>query len=177
MRPEIPQLHYVIDNEDILTSVEAKYVLAGDGFEAHSYELAQAVGSNLMDFILGEPTRAFWAAVFDKVRRARNPFEVSYRCDAHDLKRFMKVRVADVGNGSLSLAHFVLRTEPLPVPLRFSSHVGAESTRCSICNDVRHGGAWVRPEIAWGQGLLKTGSVNLVNYAVCGSCRDMAPPH
>ena len=177
MRPEIPQLHYIIDTRNVLTSIEASYVLTGDGYEANSFQLAALVGTDLMDFVTGEATRLFWQSVFDNVRRARNPFDVLYRCDTHDLKRFMKVRIAPRKDGGLLLAHYVLRTEPLPVPLRFSFDLASESTRCSICNDLRHGGEWVRPEIAWGLGVLQAGNANLVNYAVCDACQDVAPQH
>lgn len=174
MRPALPHLRYVINMDGVLTKVEAEYLLSGTGYEVQSYRLASCVGSDLMSFVSGETTRRFWQRIFEKVRRTQVATVVRYRCDAPDLKRFMSVSIAPGPEGSLTLSHFVDRTEPLPVALRFSTERAPERTRCSLCNDVRHGGAWLSPEMAWGLGLLRSGSPNLVNYAVCGSCQALA---
>lgn len=174
MRSTPPQLQYSICKDDVLIGVSAEYAQFARASDGDALGLAGYLGRNLLDVIEGDSTRDFWRNVFAEVRRRRQAKRVRYRCDAPDTRRFMMVEIEPGRGGELSLAHRLLRTEPLPVALRFSSSPAAVSVRCSLCNHVRHNDVWRSSDAAWMAGLLRNCSPNSVTYVVCPHCVDGA---
>lgn len=173
MRSLPPVVSFSIDAKGILTSVEATYEVFSSPLGA-APEFADAIGKDLMQFIAGEPTQAFWGRVFDGVRRSMASRVIRYRCDAPDFMRHMAVTVVPLEADSLLLRHVFERTEPLPAHLRFTTARTAEAVRCSVCNDVKHQGVWRRPQAAWSEGFLTPQNANTVCYDICRDCRRQA---
>lgn len=171
--PEPLQLAYTISLDGILTGFDIGYQLYDDASEAESFRLAHHLGASIVQFIEGHPTQTFWLDVFDRVRLSGRTHVLPYRCDGPNLKRYMRVVLSPERDKLLRLEHYLVRVSPLPLPLRFRSETSAPSIRCSICNDVRHGGVWREPEMALDLGLLKAGSINRVIYDICDDCKRL----
>ena len=147
-------LSYVLDADNRICRTKGPwdgFVLAnlGPGGEGMEALAENVIGLSLNDFVQDEPTRMLLSALADSVRLLRWERHLDYRCDSPTMKRFMQMKLEPGPLDTVILTHKLLRTEPIQPAfyvLTASSGETARGRRCSLCNKVRIGDAWVEPD-------------------------------
>lgn len=132
------------------------------------------VGTSLFDHIAGEATRDLVASLLDAVNVSGKSICLPYRCDTPWTMRMMEMRVFPRAAGGVMIGHRQISEHPLPEHLRFRTVCARESERCSFCNRISCGRAWVDSNKALELGLLSTQDGNFANYGVCIDCERRA---
>jgi hypothetical protein len=136
---------------------------------------ASLIGTRLSDYICDRETRQFTNLLLKTTFDRKEIRTLSYRCDTPSRKRFWRMQMSPKDNVRLVVDHELIDEQPLPATITFKFDTGRErAVRCSFCNRVRPDGIWLEPDVAFARGLLCAESENLVNYAICASCRIQA---
>lgn len=175
-----------------MTDTPVQYRVAHDGtitsvdetFEAFAREngapgLAQAViGRPIVDFLAGPEVRSLYETLMERVRASHGRFEFPFRCDAPDLRRFMRMRMEPLADGGLCFTATLEREEPRePVPVEWlMSRLDSRDARdlvalCSWCKRVRcDDGAWREVEEVMARGLMDRDRTIAISHAACPTC-------
>lgn len=168
---------YELDGENRITHIEGGWdeFLKRNSSCDKSYgsiEQKSVIGKRLEAFIDDDITRMLIKSIIESVRYTKAIKTMTYRCDSHDTKRFMLMRVEPTTGSGLRLAHTFLKAEPLDPPLKIepaSDESEKFNIRCSICNRVEVERTWLEPDEFSrfsGRSHIK------VNYTVCPICMD-----
>ncbi len=148
--PSDSDLFYLLDTDNRIVRVGGPwdaFVLdnLGPGGEGRDALAERVIGRALEDFIHDAPTLALLTRLIDGARFLKWERRLDYRCDSPDQKRYMSMSLRPEAEGRVILTHTVLRSEPvLPAFHWRAATQGAQ--RCSLCNRVRIGDAWVEPD-------------------------------
>ncbi len=170
-------VHYCVAPDGVITSVDAQF--ASFARENGAPELADAVlGRPLVTFLAGPEVRSLYETLMERVRVRREEVEFPFRCDAPDLRRFMRMRVEPLDDGGLCFTATLERAEPRePVPpewlmSRLDTPAEADIVAlCSWCKRVRDDdGSWQEVEEVMGRGLLDRDRPVAISHAACPAC-------
>jgi len=171
-RVEREEIRYRISADGRIDSIEGPW----DRFarENGAPSLPRPVGEPLLDHVAGASVRAVLASLLDRARRLDEPMELSYRCDAPDRRRFMRLRLEPEVGGTLMIRSRVLREEPRP-PVRLLEPDAPRSDEllkiCAWCKRVEVEGAWVEVEEAVELlALFDRPNVPDLTHGVCDAC-------
>jgi hypothetical protein len=180
---EEASLLYRLDQQDRIVDVSNAWDETASAYEADKVLRRSVEGTKLYSHISGETTRLFMWTLLDATRKLQRPSTRPYRCDTPDCKRFMEMTVLPEAGGRLTVAHRLLRTEPIVTPTPARSRVKTLTGLmicCSMCNAVRLKGQWLPASAAaaMSQTLSASGETLDVAYGVCDDCRMIAhqPP-
>lgn len=132
-----------------------------------------ALGSSLLDAVSGKASKNFTLALLDLARRRDDEIQFEYRCDSPQVRRYMRLHLRGLQDGSVHFRHEHLHSEAFeqPVLFRTAAQRARDTTiRCSLCNHVRHEGLWKLPEFVAAQ--IFSGQPVPVIYGICPSCQD-----
>lgn len=175
-RVEREEIRYRISADGRIDSIEGPW----DRFarENGAPGLRRPVGDRLLDHVTGASVRAVLESLLDRARGVGRPLELSYRCDAPDRRRFMRLRLEPEASGALMIRSRVLREEPRP-PVRLLEPDAARSDDllriCAWCKRVEADGAWLEVEEAVERlGLFDRPALPELTHGVCDACsRDL----
>ena len=178
-------LAYTLDDKDVIVAVDG----AWDHFALTNAGPAVCAESVLKrpldDFITGDATRMFTRTMLMSARTLRRPLQRAYRCDSPDTRRYMEMLIEPQADGGVRLAHRLLKTEPIavrvpiqPATATMARKYGTEvralpagyAKRCSLCNRVWIGSAWMELDAAVTSGLVINDKSLRVIYGVCPAC-------
>lgn len=178
-----------------MTSPPVRYRTAQDGtivwvdpsFEDFAREngapgLGRSVlGTPMVQHLAGPEVRALYGLVMDRVRTSRRGVEFPFRCDAPDLRRFMRMRVDPEEDGGLMFTSQLERTEARQPPVPEALLAGPERDAveeqlihlCAWCKRIETQTAgWVEVEDALSQGLLDRDVTGPISHAACPECSE-----
>jgi hypothetical protein len=172
---------YRLDDQDRIVEVDSNWdriALENDG---EAVVADRILGTKLYAHVTDEPSRMFVWTMLDSVRKLHRPSVKFYRCDSPDLKRHMQMTILPETGGGLLVQHRLIRTEKVPLRVRFAGPSGARSKlilRCTMCVKLKIEGVWIAPDAAVLAGVSQADGTVRVAYSICEDCRDAArrPP-
>ena len=163
------ETYYLVDNMDRVVKVSPNW----DGFakenDGDDVVAKYVLGRPLREFIVGDSTRMWMLALISSVRSSNKEVIRFYRCDSPTEKRFMKMTVSPEDDGSVFVSNKLLRREHMN-RVHFSYNRIAELERCSICNKVQIGDAWIEPDAIRTLDIYNSVDKFEVIYSVCSDC-------
>lgn len=139
------------------------------------------LGTPIVQHLAGPEVRALYGLLMDRVRASRRGVEFPFRCDAPDLRRFMRMRVDPDDGGGLMFTSHQERTEPRQPPVPGALLAGPEREAvadefiylCAWCKRIEtQAGGWVEVEDALAQGLLDRDVTGPISHAACPECTE-----
>lgn len=171
---------YVLDHRNRIEHVAGDWSSFADANDGRAIrEHTQVVGRNVMDFLAGSETRSVYEQVFDKVRLTEKQVDIPFRCDAPDMRRYMRLEVYPLPHHALRIDSVELNASerpPFAALNRRSSRNSKAIQICSVCRRVcTEHQKWVEPEeFMQDQGLfIVSRHPNLVER-VCHDCSAIA---
>jgi len=142
------------------------------------------LGRSLWDFVGDYQTREVYRTLLARVRDGQQ-VRFPYRCDAPDLRRFMRMTMTSDGEGGVWFDSETLRTEPRPRCWRAPLPPEAPEMllrACGWCKRVAVDGAWEEIEVAVARLDLFGGPATpALTHGMCPPCYEqfmsaLAPP-
>ncbi len=173
----MPQKIYWLDQHDIIRKVDDYWDNTLEDPTAKRVRKSEILGKPLFEFICDDITRMFIRTLLQSARLLMQPLCRPYRCDSPTEKRYLQMTIALESDGLLSVAHELIKTEPLFKPVFFqtvsssmANSQGGSHIRCSICNRVR-----LSRHISWQEVdslavIAEAKHPISVIYGVCSDC-------
>lgn len=169
-------ISYRLDSKDFITFVNEdwnSFALENGAPELTGTQVLQKI---IWDFIAGSEIRALYRLIFQRVRSANIRPEILYRCDAPELKRFMKMDIFLCETGEIQCDHFLLKESVRERFFEIELSPQEKSSRllimCSVCKKVRiteeH---W--EEIEWvikDSELFLQSKIPKISHGLCNTC-------
>lgn len=136
----------------------------------------RALGSSLWDHVSGSEVRQLWRLLLARARTSLRPAEVSFRCDAPEVRRTLVMALLPAADGGVELRARVVRAEPR-APVALLAQRAAELSDplvvvCSWCNGVRVEEDWVELEEGVRRLKLFEGdAVPRISHGLCPACK------
>jgi len=115
--------------------------------------------------------------VVRRIREGRSAAELTFRCDAPDLRRELDIRVSASPSARVVLFRTTLRSQRRRPPQALLE-VGAERdeetlTMCGWCDRFQVAGEWVEAEVAAERlGLFQRDRLPTIDHGVCDECSE-----
>lgn len=166
------RLTYRIDRRDVISDVHGAWAAFATANGAP--QIANVLGQSLWDHVSDDTTRQVYHDLLARVRTG-HAVTFSYRCDAPDLRRFMRMTMREVAAGSVEFDSVVERTEARAVPSLLDTPAGGTSgiivRVCSWCKRVHVRETWQEVEVAVERlGLFTGGPAPSLTHGMCEDC-------
>jgi hypothetical protein len=121
--------------------------------------------------------RKLQTLVVRRIREGRGAAELTFRCDAPDLRRELDIRVSASPSARVVLFRTTLRSQQRRAPQALME-VGGERgeemlTMCGWCDRFLVGGEWVEAEVAAERlGLFQNSLLPTIEHGVCDACSE-----
>jgi hypothetical protein len=172
---EGPTCSYVIDDRDVLVSVDDAWLDFARDNSAPELTRSFVTGRSIWDFIAGDQTRELYARLFASVRSADSPRTFPFRCDSPTLHRFMELRLVPAVASAIELRGTLLRERVrvyCPILDRALGTADYSFPACSLCNRIFAFGSWLEADEAVRRlGAFDTDRPPGLEYTVCEVCR------
>lgn len=136
--------------------------------------VADVVGRDLCDFVSGPATRQVYEALIERVGRTRAPIQFTFRCDAPDTRRHMRMDVMGDGTGNVRFTSRILREEPRPSQALLSTDTDRSDetiVMCSWCKRVKLDELWLEvEEFVERTGLMEQERLPQLSHGLCPNC-------
>jgi hypothetical protein len=111
-------------------------------------------GKPIWDFISGEDSRHFYAAVYRNLRYRGAPITIPFRCDSPDIVRQMNLTLLPKPGGAIDCEGVLLeakRREPITILFRWAIRSDQTIPICSLCRRLSFQGEWLEslPSRGW----------------------------
>ncbi len=167
-----------IDKNDIIIGVSDNwYSFALENLGAQSCSPENIIGSSLWDHIRDPETRHLYEMILQKVREHHQQATFSFRCDSPEQRRFLKLTVIPLEDGSVDFESQTIKTElRKPVELLRSDVERSEETIriCSMCKKIAMSKTdWEELEFAVQKlKLFEKTRLPQFTHGICQSCYD-----
>ena len=175
---EGPTYSYVIDERDVLVSVDDAWL--GFARENAAPELTRSfvTGRPIWDFIAGGETQDLYRRLFASVRGDELPRKVPFRCDSPNLYRFMELELVPAAASGIELRGVLLREQVrvyCPLLDRALPKSSYSFPACSLCNRIFAFGSWLETDEAVRRlGAFDTTRPPALEHTVCEACAGRA---
>ncbi|MEX2471452.1 MAG: hypothetical protein WEA34_04690, partial [Gemmatimonadota bacterium] len=136
--------------------------------------IANVVGHDLCDFVSGPATRLVYDALIERVGRTRAPIHFTFRCDAPDVRRHMRMDVMGDGSENVRFSSRIVSEEPRPRQALLSTDVDRSDVTvvmCSWCKRVKQDDNWVEvEEYVESTGLMEEERFPQLSHGLCPEC-------
>jgi hypothetical protein len=175
MTEQIKKTIYWIDRKKRIISVSDLWDRFAQENGGSGISATDVQGRSLWDFVIGDTARMWLEALLQLTVLKNETVVRPYRCDSHQLKRYMQMHLVPEDSGILKVEHVLLSTENRIVPVfirhspqRSNEHIHA---RCSVCGRIENNQLWEEPDL-----YKSSGSIHLnVIYTVCPDCLNTLP--
>lgn|GEM_PF-997693 len=167
------RVQYTINGHDIITATS-------DGFDAfasanNASQLSdQVLGQVIWKYMYSEDVNRVYQRLFAAVRQSGKKASMTFRCDSHEVLRFMQIHVEPQAEAHLLISTDTIREVPRARVLASEIlYNGIQSglPMCSHCNRIKveeHG--WTEIDAALKDNLIPT-SLS-VTFDLCGQCTE-----
>lgn len=135
---------------------------------------ADVVGRDLRDFVSGPATRLVYEALIERVARTRAAVQFTFRCDAPELRRHMRMEVVGEGSDNVRFTSRIVREEPRPAQALLTADADRSDltiVMCSWCKRVKLGDSWVEvEEYVERTGLMEEERFPQLSHGLCPDC-------
>lgn len=129
-----------VDKNDIVVGVSDNWQsFAQENLGARICFPHNIIGSSLWDHIRDPETKHLYEIILQKVREYNRPVTFSFRCDSPEKRRFLKLSVIPIKEGSVDFISKTIKTElRKPIELLRSDIVKSDETIriCSMCKKI-----------------------------------------
>ncbi len=168
-------LTYEVDRNGVIVSIDGpwdRFAISNDG---KSLAKKETIGRNLFEIVRGPGVVHVYRLMHDVL--FANPAKTvafAYRCDAPDMRRFMKMEMKALGE-RIAYRSTIEKEEPVSPPLLLDyDRLGEDFiVLCSLCKDFRY----PRESTEWlpiDSVLEKAPEGFAVSHSVCPSCFQKA---
>jgi hypothetical protein len=166
-------LRYEVDRNGVIVSIKGPWDRFAKSNAGKSVTKNETIGRNLFDIVRGPGVvhiyRTMHRVLFSNPAKT---IAFAYRCDAPDMKRFMKMEM-EASRERIVYHSTVEREEPLshPIPLDYERLAKEFIVLCSFCKDFRYppeSGQWFPIEKLF----ERVPAVFSVSHGICPSCLD-----
>ena len=168
-------VEYQLDAKDRITALNEEWNRFATGNGGEQMQAENLIGRSLHDFISGDVTKMFVNAMLQSTRLTGKARTIQYRCDSPQMKRYMAMEIAPLGQNGLVSRHWTIQEVKLPSAISLMTAPrpdGIRIKRCSMCNRLsRNGGPVVEPEVASASGWFGEGLTQVI-YFVCQDCQS-----
>lgn len=167
-------LSYIIDINDKIIS--ANHGFGKFAIENNSKDLAKSIiGESIWKFIYFDEVHRLYQRLFEAIRKTDKKVDLNFRCDSHDVLRFMKMNIEPIGENSLQIKTKLIRQVDRKKMLsREILYLGINSgtPMCSNCNKIyiNEKSAWLEIDKAIEKNHI--GRELSVNFKICEDCVD-----
>lgn len=158
---------YLLNPENLIIEINQEWDMFASENEGLNISKDDVVGRSILDFVSGKTTKQYWAEMFDRVRLAKAPVDLDYRCDSPSVMRWMGMKLQSLNNGDLRISNetYAIKNRPHPIHFELATQRGKDTfIRCSVCNKLKHKGAWIEPDDLAAKHQI---SKFIVTYGVC----------
>jgi len=173
---------YTIDKKNKIIDIGGSWQEAAQqGNADHQLSRENVIGKPIEDFVCSDETQMYYDAIFKLCRLKKQAITRKYRCDSPSHKRYMRVTLKPLKNGSIELYHETLKEDPFENTVTTyelksaiepnSGSISLINKRCSMCNRIQppQEKTWYTPEE-----LSKHDAVKFqVIHTVCIDCRNI----
>lgn len=170
--------NYCIDDEDRICVISDSWREFARANEAGCLgQEDQVLGHKLLDWFADPETRLLYGCMIEKVRQFGQPITVPFRCDAPNLRRFMRLTISPAEDGKLAFTTEMVREvkrETQTLLKRDIKRTEEIINMCSWCKKLPVGGdRWLEVEDAVGElGLFESDAVPQISHTVCPAYFD-----
>jgi hypothetical protein len=165
-------LSYIIDINDIIIS--ANHGFGKFASENNAKDLAKSIiGESIWKFIYFDEVHRLYQRLFEAIRKTDKEITLNFRCDSHNVLRFMKMYIEPIGENNLQiktkLIRQVDRTKMLSREILFLG-IHSGTPMCSHCNKIyiNEKSVWLEIDEAIEKNLI--GRELSVNFKMCEDC-------
>jgi hypothetical protein len=167
-------LIYEVDKNGVIISIKGPWDQFAKSNDGKPLAKSETIGRNLFDMIHGAGVvhiyRTMQGALFSSPGKT---IAFAYRCDAPDMRRFMKMEMKASGK-RVVYRSTVEKEEPVSPPIRLDYGRRAEDfiVMCSFCKDFRYppeSGRWSPIERVFESAPAVFG----ISHGICPSCLEM----
>lgn len=175
-QPERETYVYRINSDDVIVWVSDNWQAFVDANEGAAKTDAEIViGKSLWDYIAGFEVRHLYVTVLKVVRERNQVIHLLFRCDAPDLRRYLRLEMVPLSDGQVELRSQILKTENresvnlLRPALPRSDEI---ITMCSMCKKVETDpDDWQEIESAINRlHLFEMETPPQISHGLCPSC-------
>lgn len=169
------KVSYKIDKDNIIIEIFDDWITAAKvGQASDLINVNSVLGTKLLSYILGDSTRMYYDAIFQKCRLLNEEHKIEYRCDSPTHKRTMEMQIIPNEDKNIDIYNFLIKEEPFKnaiyVHENTTSNIRNPIVRCSVCNHLKlkTNGEWMPPEH-----LVQKEELNfIVIHSVCPQCKN-----
>ena len=171
---------YIIDQKDVIVAVSKNWRSFADRNLGGSACLPERIiGSSLWDHICDGETKHLYEMILHKVREHSRQAKFPFRCDSPSERRFLKLSVIPIKDGSVHFKSEIIKTESRePVELLRGDVQRSEKLIriCSMCKKIAVSETeWQEVEVAVEtMGLFQKRVLPKFTHGICQCCFDMA---
>lgn len=165
-------LSYIIDINDIIIS--ANHGFGKFARENNAKDLAKSIiGESIWKFIYFDEVHRLYQRLFEAIRKTGKEITLNFRCDSHNVLRFMKMYIEPIGENNLQiktkLIRQVDRKKMLSREILFLG-IHSGTPMCSHCNKIyiNDKGVWMEIDLALDKNLIDRELS--VNFKICEDC-------
>lgn len=168
---------HTVDSAGTITAVNQEWLDFAKENDAPELVREYVVGRPLWDFMTGRETRHISRLLFDKALSSGESIIIQYRCDSPGLRRFLKMEIAPMRDGTVEFRSSYIRFEPrAPVSLldRRAPRSSEFMTICSWCRRVRVANEWVEVDEAVNRlDLFSSACLPQLSHGICQDCNRL----
>lgn len=169
------EYEYTVDEDNVLEWVSTQWLTFAAENQARGLQPELILGHSLWEYVSGAETRHLYERLFDRVRELQAPVSVPFRCDAPELRRFMRLTIEPAEDCSLRIVVQLVREEERERVALLDVGVGRDEAFLSMCSWCRRVLAapdqWEEVEIAIQLlGLFERDSLPEISHGVCPDC-------
>jgi hypothetical protein len=131
---------YSIDSDDKITAIDEAWLAFARSNCAPELERGQVIGESLWRYIADLETRYLYGVVLERVREHEAPIMLPFRCDSADRRRFMRLVVSPLKQGSIQIDSVLEREEKREAVRLLENNAGRSQdfiVMCSWCKQVQ----------------------------------------
>lgn len=167
-------IEYVVKPDGTVVEVRGLWDDFARANGAGGLAIADVVGRDLCDFVSGPATRLVYDALIERVVQTRNPIQFTFRCDAPEVRRHMRMDVMGDGSENVRFTSRIVKEEPRPLQPLLSADVDRSDVTivmCSWCKRVKLGDHWVEvEEYVERTGLMEEERLPQLSHGLCPDC-------
>ncbi len=138
-QPLLPRYRYVINRQDVITSVCPLWLAFARENGAPQLTGEAVIGRPLWEFIEGQETTHFYQLLLQRLRSNNASTIVPFRCDSPTLRRYMRLELTPDSEGNIRFDGVLERVEQT-VPYQMLEPTFPRSaqmlTLCSCCKRI-----------------------------------------
>lgn len=168
----------VIDKKNKIIAIGGEWDSAAkQGNAVESLAEDKVLGKSIESFLGGDVTQMYYDAVFKLCRLKNETIVREYRCDSPTHRRYMKMVLTPLEDGSIQMTHETLKEIPFENEVTIvdktleKNFMSVHTKRCSICNRLLYPNSnkWVSPEELSEEKPLYV----KVIHSVCEDCKNI----